>query len=285
MKERKIFKINGFLFLLVAVALIIFSGISFINSASNDENPLLGLVGVIAGFILATGLRVLQPNQAAAIVFFGSYLGTIREPGLWWSYPFTSSRKISLRVSNFESEKLKVNDLEGNPIEIAAVIVYKVVDSSKALFDVERYTNFIAIQSETGLRHIASTYAYDSDVAEQHTLRGHSDEVADRLKHDLQARLAVAGVEVIEARLTHLSYSPEIARAMLQRQQAKAILGARQIIVEGAVDMVQMAIEKLSKQGVIELDDERKAAMINNLLVAIVAEQSASPVINTGSIY
>jgi regulator of protease activity HflC (stomatin/prohibitin superfamily) len=285
MTERKVFKINGFLFLLLAIALIVGYAISFISSVQHDEAPTVGIIGILLGIILATGLRVVQPNEAAALVFFGSYLGTIRESGLWWSFPFTSNRKVSLRVSNFESEKLKVNDLEGNPIEIAAVIVYKVIDSSKALFDVERYNNFIAIQSETGLRHIASSYAYDSDNPEQHTLRGHSDEVADRLKQDLQKRLNVAGVEVMEARLTHLSYSPEIARAMLQRQQAKAILGARQIVVEGAVDMVQMAIEKLSRQGVVDLDDERKAAMINNLLVAIVAEQSASPIINTGSLY
>lgn len=285
MSERKVFKINGFLFLLLAIILIVGSGISFINSVSNDEAPTVGILGMLIGIILATGLRVVQPNEAAALVFFGSYLGTIRKSGLWWSFPFTSSRKVSLRVSNFESEKLKVNDLEGNPIEIAAVIVYKVIDSSKALFDVERYINFIAIQSETGLRHIASAYAYDSDTPEQHTLRGHSDEVAEQLKHDLQARLNVAGVEVIEARLTHLSYAPEIARAMLQRQQAKAILGARQIVVDGAVDMVQMAIEKLSKQGVVDLDDERKAAMINNLLVAIVSEQSATPIVNAGSLY
>lgn len=281
MQEKKAWAINGFLGLIVILGLLGFGALLLINYGS-----FLGLVLAVLGFLLATGITVVQPNQAQAVVFFGRYLGSIREAGLWITVPLAIRKSVSLRVRNFNSKQLKVNDIDGNPIEIAAVIVFKVVDSAKALFEVDHYETFVEIQSETALRHIASRYPYDTfeDDSAQ-SLRGNSDEVADELKVDLQQRLAVAGVEVMEARLTHLAYSSEIAHAMLQRQQATAILAARKKIVEGAVSMVQEAILKLKDDGVVELDEERKAAMINNLMVAVVSDRSATPVINTGTVY
>jgi regulator of protease activity HflC (stomatin/prohibitin superfamily) len=235
--------------------------------------------------LLATGITIVQPNQAKVITFFGRYLGSIRDSGLFLTVPLTIRQTVSLRVRNFNSSKLKVNDVEGNPIEIAAVIVFKVIDSAKAVFDVDHYEEFVEIQSETAIRHVATKYPYDTFEDEQITLRGNADVVSDVLARELQERLTVAGVEVIEARLTHLAYSTEIASAMLQRQQAAAILAARKKIVEGAVSMAQMAIEQLDKEGVLELDEERKVNMVNNLMVAIISERGAQPVINTGSLY
>ncbi len=290
MQEKKTMGMNGFLGLLISLALIVggiygvFSGLED-DEVANGALVLLGVVAMIAGLVLSTGVFVVQPNQAKAIVFFGRYLGSVRKPGFWWTVPFTSKPQVSLKVRNFNSKQLKVNDVAGNPIEIAAVIVFKVTDSAKALFEVDQYMQFVEIQSETALRHIASQYPYDNHDADATSLRGNTEEVAVELQRDLQARLAVAGVEVMEARLTHLAYSPEIAGAMLQRQQAAAIVAARQTIVEGAVGMVQMAIEKLKADGVIELDEERKAAMINNLMVAIVSEKPSQPIVNAGSIY
>ena len=233
---------------------------------------------------MVSSIMVVQPNEAKAITFFGSYIGSVRESGLWMTVPFTAKPKVSLRVSNFNSKMLKVNDIEGNPIEIAAVVVYKVVDSAKALFEVNDYEQFVEIQSETALRHVANKYPYDEFEEGGYSLRGNADQIAAELAGEIQARLKSAGVEVIEARLTHLAYATEIASAMLQRQQATAIIAARQKIVEGAVGMVQMALTKLENES-ITLDDERKAAMINNLMVAIVSDRAASPVINTGSLY
>ncbi len=246
---------------------------------------MVGIPLVILAIILASGIIVVQPNKSYALVFFGSYLGTIREPGLWVSVPFAVRKGISLRVRNFNSKTLKVNDIEGNPVEIAAVVVFHVVDTAKAIFDVEKYEEFVEIQSETALRHVATRYAYDNFEGEGFSLRGNPEEVSSELMNELQQRLKLAGVVVTEARLTHLAYATEIAGAMLQRQQASAILSARQIIVEGAVGMVQLAIERIEKDGVIKLDEERKAAMVNNLLVAIVSERAVQPVINTGTIY
>jgi regulator of protease activity HflC (stomatin/prohibitin superfamily) len=235
---------------------------------------------------VSRGFFIVQPNEAKVLIFFGQYLGSVRRSGFWWGTPFTIRKKVSLRVRNFNSSKLKVNDVEGNPIEIAAVVVFRVVDSAKALFDVDNYETFVEIQSETALRHIASSYPYDTfEDINASSLRGNADEVAAELARELQQRLQVAGVEVLEARLTHLAYATEIAGAMLQRQQAAAIIAARQKIVEGAVGMVQMAVNKLKEDGVIDLDEERKAAMVNNLMVAIVSEREAHPVINTGTIY
>ncbi|MBY6268117.1 SPFH domain-containing protein, partial [Parageobacillus thermoglucosidasius] len=235
---------------------------------------------------LASGITIVQPNQAKVLIFFGRYLGTIRDSGLFLTVPLTIRQKVSLRVRNFTSSKLKVNDVQGNPIEIAAVIVFRVIDSAKAIFDVDDYEQFVEIQSEAAIRHVATKYPYDTFTDDDEiTLRGNADVISDVLAAELQERLKVAGVEVIEARLTHLAYSPEIASAMLQRQQAIAILAARKKIVEGAVSMAQMAIEQLDKEGILELDDERKANMVNNLMVAIVSERATQPVINTGSLY
>jgi regulator of protease activity HflC (stomatin/prohibitin superfamily) len=285
MTEKSIIKTNGFAALIIAL-LSITLGVFLIITGSISEKISGGLV-VLLGLIIATSLTIVQPNEAKVLTFFGTYLGVIRDQGLWATIPFTFKRSVSLRVTNFNSERLKVNDLEGNPIEIAAVVVYKVSDAAKALYDVENYEKFIHIQSETGLRHIASRYAYDSfDHAEDaFTLRQNSDEVADVLMYDLQKRLDVAGVDVIEARIMHLAYSSEIASAMLQRQQAQAVLSARKVIVDGAVGLVKAAIDQLAEQEIVELDEEKKAQMVNNLMVAIVSEKGTQPIINTGSIY
>ncbi|MGX1984132.1 regulator of protease activity HflC (stomatin/prohibitin superfamily) [Thermolongibacillus altinsuensis] len=239
----------------------------------------------VLAIVLTSGITIVQPNQAKVVTFFGRYLGSIRDSGLFLTIPLTIRPTVSLRVRNFNSNTLKVNDVEGTPIEIAAVIVFKVVDSAKAVFDVENYEKFVEIQSETAIRHVATKYPYDTFENHEITLRGNADVISEVLAKELQERLTVAGVEVVEARLSHLAYSPEIASAMLQRQQAAAILAARKKIVEGAVSMAQMAIEQLDKEGILELDDERKANMVNNLMVAIVSERATQPVINTGSLY
>ena len=279
MIEKKAWAVNGYLALILMLALFI-GGIALLVQIN-----LVGIPLLILAVILATGIIVVQPNKSYALVFFGSYLGTIREPGLWLSVPFAVRKGISLRVRNFNSKTLKVNDIEGNPVEIATVVVFKVVDTAKAMFDVEKYEEFVEIQSETALRHVATRYAYDNFEGNGLSLRSNPEEVSAELMQELQQRLKLAGVEVSEARLTHLAYATEIAGAMLQRQQASAILSARQIIVEGAVGMVQLAIERIEKGGVIKLDEERKAAMVNNLLVAIVSERAVQPVINTGTVY
>ena len=276
---------NGFAALIIALLCIGF-GI-FLIVTGEIPVKITGIVVLLIGLIVATSLTIVQPNEAKVLTFFGTYLGVIRDQGLWATIPFTFKRSVSLRVTNFNSEKLKVNDLEGNPIQIAAVVVYKVRDAAKALYDVENYEKFIQIQSETGIRHIASRYAYDSfgNTENIFTLRQNSDEVADVLMSDLQKRLDVAGVDVIEARIMHLAYSSEIASAMLQRQQAQAVLSARKVIVDGAVGLVKAAIDQLAEQEIVELDEEKKAQMVNNLMVAIVSEKGTQPIINTGSIY
>lgn len=279
MKEKKAWVFNGYLVMLVILALFIGGAALLIQTKYS------GILLIVLGVILLTGIQVVQPNKSYVVTFFGNYIGTIREPGLWFTIPFSVRKSVSLRVRNFNSKTLKVNDTEGNPIEIAAVIVFRVVDTAKAVFDVDKYEQFVEIQSETALRHVASRYPYDVYEEGGYSLRGNAEEVARELTQELQQRLTIAGVEVSEARLTHLAYSTEIAGAMLQRQQANAILAARQIIVEGAMGMVQMAIERLEKDNVVKLDEERKAAMINNLLVSIVSDRAAQPVINTGSLY
>jgi regulator of protease activity HflC (stomatin/prohibitin superfamily) len=287
MKEKSIFKMNGFAALVLSLICIIGGIYLFFNTLSVG-GKIGAIVVIILGLIIATSLTIVQPNEAKVLTFFGTYIGVIRDQGLWATIPFTFKRSVSLRVMNFTSEKLKVNDLEGNPIEIAAVVVYKVNDSAKALFDVENYEKFIQIQSETGIRHIASRYAYDlyENVGENTlTLRQNSDEIAEVLVNDLQKRLDVAGVSVIESRIMHLAYSQEIAAAMLQRQQANAVLSARKVIVDGAVGLVKAAIDQLQEQEIVELDEEKKAQMVNNLMVAIVSEKGTQPIINTGSIY
>lgn len=278
---------NGFLALVISFACIV-GGIITIAGSESAAGGFGGFLVIVFGLILATSLTIVQPNQAKVLTFFGTYIGVIRDQGLWATIPFTFKRSVSLRVTNFTSERLKVNDLEGNPIEIAAVVVYKVNDSAKALFDVENYNEFIQIQSETGIRHIASRYSYDSYESGSEntfTLRQNSDEIAEVLMQDLQSRMHVAGVDIIEARIMHLAYSSEIASAMLQRQQANAVLSARRVIVDGAVGLVRSAIDQLQEQGIVELDEEKKAQMVNNLMVAIVSEKGTQPIINTGSIY
>lgn len=278
--EKKVWKVNGFLGILFSIVLLALVVWSFINLWF-----ITGALLIFPIILIAAGIVVVQPNQAQVLTFFGSYVGSIREQGIWMTIPFVMRKKVSLKVRNFNSKTLKVNDVEGNPIEIAAVIVFKVVDSYKAVFDVDDYEKFVEIQSETALRHVATKYSYDTFDDEGYSLRGNTEEVASELARELQDRLQAAGVEVLDARLTHLAYAMEIASAMLQRQQATAILAARQKIVEGAVGMAQMAIAQLESDGIIELDAERKAAMINNLLVAIVSDRSAQPVINTGTLY
>lgn len=294
MREKEAWKVNGFLgllffFVVLGIGVwILVKGIFF----AIDENVPMAVTGIVAGSLLiilsiifSASLVIVQPNQAAVITFFGRYSGSIREAGFYMIVPFSTYKKISLRVRNFNSAKLKVNDQQGNPIEIASVIVFKVVDTAKAMFDVDNYEEFVEIQSETTIRHIASLYPYDLIDQDGFSLRGNTDEIAAELGKDLQKRLSVAGVEVLEARLTHLAYATEIAGAMLQRQQAAAILAARQIIVEGAVGMVQMVIKQLEEDGMVALDEERKANMVNNLMVAIVSERGAQPVINAGTLY
>ena len=243
------------------------------------------IVGVIIVIVCLCGLFVVNPNEAKVLQFFGRYVGTVREPGLRWSSPFYSKRKVSVRIRNFESNKLKVNDHDGSPIEIAAVVVWRVVDTAEAAFEVDNFEHFVQVQSEAALRNLATHHSYDAHDAGAISLRGNTQEVADQLKREVQDRLAKAGVEVMEARIAHLAYAPEIAAAMLRRQQAGAVIAARQRIVEGAVGMVDMALELLKAKHVVELDEERKAAMVSNLLVVLCGEHDTQPVVNTGTIY
>jgi len=228
---------------------------------------------------------VVNPNEGKVLQLFGAYRGTVREEGLRWANPLYTKKRVSLRIRNFESAKLKVNDNEGNPIEIAAVVVWRVVDTAEAVFEVDDYENYVHVQTESAVRNLASSYTYDTHDDEHVSLRGHTGTVADHLKREIQDRLSKAGVEVTEARISHLAYAPEIAGAMLQRQQAGAIIAARSRIVEGAVGMVQMALDMLSQRAIVHLDDERKAAMVSNLLVVLCGERGTQPVVNAGTIY
>ncbi|MGC1395019.1 MAG: SPFH domain-containing protein [Coleofasciculaceae cyanobacterium] len=303
-KESPAFKVNGFVALLVIFTIASVGGwqvwqaiqglIELLGRSLRvgDFSDLAEFGAWLGAFLIAvvipsiSGFFTVEPNQAVVLVFFGRYIGTVREAGFWWANPFATKRKVSLRVRNFNSKQLKVNDAQGSPIEIAAVVVWQVVDSAKSRFSVDDYEEFIAIQSETALRALANRYPYDApDESSIPSLRGIPDEVALELQKEVQARLEVAGVEVLEARLSHLAYAPEIAQAMLRRQQARAIIDARRQIVEGAVGMVDEALKRLSERQIIDLDEERKAAMINNLLVVLTSEQNTQPVINTGSLY
>ncbi len=239
----------------------------------------------IVTFFCWFGFFIVQPNTAAVMQLFGDYKGTVRDEGLRWANPFYSKNNVSLRIRNFESSKLKVNDLEGSPIEIGAIVVWQVVDSAEAAFSVDSYENFVHVQSEAALRQSATSYPYDMHDNHTISLRSHTTEIAEHLQKEIQERLTSAGVEVLEARISHLAYAPEIAQAMLQRQQAGAIIAARSKIVEGAVSMVHMALDQLAEKGVVKLDEERKAQMVSNLLVVLCGERSTQPIINTGSIY
>ncbi len=252
------------------------------------EQPALiigSAVGLAVVGLLMAGLFMVNPNEGRVLQLFGNYAGTARTTGLRWANPFLTKRAVSLRVRNFESSHLKVNDFDGNPIEIASVVVWKVVDTAEAVFEVDDYEHYVRVQAEAALRNLATSYPYDAHDDQQTSLRGHTTAVADHLKREVQDRLAKAGVQVIEARISHLAYAPEIAAAMLQRQQAGAIIAARQRIVEGAVGMVEMALHQLSAKSIVTLDDERKAAMVSNLLVVLCGERAAQPVVNAGTIY
>jgi len=250
---------------------------------------LAGITLIVVAFIAVCigfgGLTPVNPNEARALVFVGHYAGTLRAQGLHWVNPFTVRKRISVRVRNFETSKLKVNDFDGNPIEIAAIVVWKVTDTAEALFEVDDYENFVHVQAESALRNLAMTHPYDTHREDQRALRSNPVEIADQLRTEIQDRLAKAGVEVIEARISHLAYAPEIANAMLRRQQANAVIAARSRIVEGAVGMVEMALEQLSAKQVVNLDEERKAQMVSNLLVVLCSEHETQPVVNTGTLY
>jgi regulator of protease activity HflC (stomatin/prohibitin superfamily) len=245
----------------------------------------LSAVTIVAALLLLVGLFMVEPNQARVLTLFGAYRGSERRTGLRWANPFYSKKSISLRVRNFETERLKVNDLDGNPIEIAAVVVWRVVDSFEAVFHVDNYEDFVHVQSESALRNLATHFSYDAHTEEAKSLRGSTAEIAEQLRHEIRDRLEQAGVDVLEARITHLAYAPEIAHAMLQRQQASAIIAARTRIVDGAVGMVEMALAHLEAKNIVHLDPERRATMVSNLLVVLCSDRSATPVVNAGTLY
>jgi regulator of protease activity HflC (stomatin/prohibitin superfamily) len=278
--------IFNIIFLLVAVALIVF-GIILLNNRQGVGGWLLGLgiISLISSIIIFVGFFTVEPNEAVVLILFGKYKGTEKTTGFRWANPLYTKKKISLRVRNFDSEKLKVNDQKGNPIEISAVVVWKVEDTAEAVFEVDDYLNYVHVQSESAIRHLATSYPYDDTEGEKISLRSSIDEVSEHLQKEIHERVNAAGVQVLEARINHLAYSPEIAHAMLQRQQAQAIIAARQKIVEGAVGMVDMALEKLKDQSIVDLDEERKANMVSNLMVVLCSEKAAQPIINTGSLY
>jgi regulator of protease activity HflC (stomatin/prohibitin superfamily) len=272
------------------IALLLLIPVTFIVAirAGATGMPVAAVLLIIAAFVesfLLIGFFMVQPNNAVVLQLFGRYVGTARDPGLRWANPFYSKRPLSLRVRNFESNKLKVNELEGSPIEIAAVVVWQVVDSAEAMFQVDNYEDFVRVQSESALRQMATSYPYDQHDNVKIALRSHSSEVSAHLQKEIQDRLSAAGVSVVEARISHLAYAPEIAGAMLRRQQANAVIAARTRIVEGAVSMVEMALEQLSTRNVITLDEERKAQMVSNLLVVLCSDKDTQPVINAGTLY
>jgi SPFH domain/Band 7 family protein len=286
-RERERQTAPGLLMVFVFLTLMFMAGYGFVSAARLNE-PRVLLASVLL-FVLSAlglgGLFTVAPNEGRVMQLFGAYRGTVREEGLRWANPFLTKKRISLRVRNFESAKLKVNDTDGNPIEIAAIVVWKVVDSAEAVFEVDDYENYVRVQSESAVRNLATRYPYDAHEEGHLSLRGSTDEVAKGLKAEIHDRLAKAGVEVVEARISHLAYASEIAAAMLRRQQAGAIIAARQKIVEGAVGMVEMALDLLSKSNQVKLDEERKAAMVSNLLVVLCADREAQPVVNTGTLY
>lgn len=287
MKEMDKKTHSGLEVCVIALLMLVASIVVFILGITNDLliPILLGSVLFTAWFLVLAGFFTLQPNEAAVIILFGAYKGTVKKAGWHWANPFYTKKKISLRSRNLNGERLKVNDEMGNPIEIATVIVWRVQNTTEAIFDVENYSDYVKTQSESALRHLAGLYPYDTNDERQLSLRGSADEVSQALKNELQERLQKAGVVVEEARLSHLAYSPEIAAAMLQRQQASAIIAARQKIVEGAVGMVDMALRMLNENGIVDLDEERKAAMVSNLLVVLCGERSTQPIINTGTLH
>ena len=287
MKETQISSVSGIPMLLALLAGLLASAFLSISGIAHADigRVILGALGVLTLLVMLCGFYMVEPNQAAVLSLFGKYVGTSKTQGLRWNNPFYSTRKVSLRTRNFESSKLKVNDLDGSPIEIASVVVWQVVDSAEAVYNVDDYESFVHIQSEAALRAMATSYPYDQHDEGTIALRSHAAEIAKHLTEEIQERLALAGVNVMEARISHLAYAPEIAQAMLQRQQAGAIIAARTRIVEGAVSMVEMALGELAKRNVVDLDPERRAAMVSNLLVVLCGERGTQPIVNTGSIY
>jgi len=286
-RETKARAVSGWLMVFLLLALLIVSIYSLVMSARAQMPWAVGLwVFLLAlDVFLLTGFIVVNPNEAQVVLLFGNYLGSIKQAGFWWMNPLCNKRRVSLRVRNFETTKLKVNDQHGNPIEIAAVVVWQVVETAEAIFHVDDYENFVHVQSESALRNLATSYPYDQHVEGEKALRSHTGEIAEQIKREIQERLTKAGVDVIEARISHLAYAPEIANAMLRRQQATAIIAARQKIVEGAVSMVEMALEQLAAKHVVTLDEERKATMVSNLLVVLCSDRDAQPVVNAGTLY
>ncbi len=280
--------LSGWLVLPVLIGAMAATLWLLVQSATREDAPpvMIAWILLIAVLVLLfAGFFVVNPNEARVLTLFGKYTGSVKSDGFHWANPLLSKKRISLRIRNFESTKIKVNDLEGNPIEIAAVVVWRVVETAEALFEVDNYEHYVKVQTEAAVRNLATHYPYDAYVEGQMSLRGNTAEVADQLKTEVQDRLAKAGVEVLEARINHLAYAPEIAAAMLQRQQAGAIIAARQRIVEGAVGMVEMALDLLSQREIVTLDNERKAAMVSNLLVVLCGDRNTQPVVNTGTIY
>lgn len=278
---------NGWLLLILSVAILL-GGIFLAVAGGVAGVPLLVILGILAGIlaaILFAGFFTLQPNTAAIFILFGAYKGTLRESGFFWRNPLLKKEKVSLRARNLNGERLKVNDKRGNPVEIAAVVVWRVRDTAQAIFDVDNYEQYVKVQSESAVRHLAGNYAYDEGEDNEPTLRSSMDVVNNALQVELQARLDKAGVSVEEARITHLAYAPEIAQVMLRRQQAEAIVAARAKIVQGAVGMVEMALDEIAKKEVVDLDNERKASMVSNLLVVLCSESEVNPVVNTGTLY
>ena len=285
--EREVRGTSGWLMLGLLVAVLGVTVFLFVKGVQEEsvELILLCVLIFIVDVLCMPGFTVVYPNEASVITLLGVYKGTIKSQGFWWVNPFTRRKRLSLRVRNFESGHLKVNDRDGNPIEIAAVVVWRITETFEAVFNVNDYENFVHVQSEAAVRVLATSYPYDAHEDQHISLRLSAGEVSDRLRAEIQERLAKAGIEVIEARISHLAYAPEIAGAMLRRQQAGAVIAARQKIVEGAVGMVEMALEEISRKHVVELDEERKAAMVSNLLVVLCSERGVEPVVNTGTLY
>jgi regulator of protease activity HflC (stomatin/prohibitin superfamily) len=291
-EERAAWSANGFIPLVLAILLFIAAARSFIAAAASDEQGQgagpwgwIGTLLVILFGVAVVSITMVSPGETRVLQFFGRYVGTVRSPGLKMVLPLSRGRRVSVKVRNFETNELKVNDADGNPVNIAAIIVWQVADTAKAVFAVERYDDFVRVQAESALRHVASSHPYDNAGVGEETLRGSTDLVAAELAAEVAARIAIAGLEVVEARISSLAYAPEIAHAMLQRQQASAVIAAREKIVEGAVSMVQGALRQLEADDVVVMDEERKAAMVSNLLVVLCSSSQATPVVNTGTLY
>jgi regulator of protease activity HflC (stomatin/prohibitin superfamily) len=284
MTEKKAVCVQGLLPLLLLIIVVAALILTKQHVAIVQNAPYLLFILVPLAMLWLKGLFIVSPNEGKVLTFFGKYTGTIREAGFWFANPFATKNSISLKVSNFQSPQLKVNDAQGNPIEIACVIVWRVIDTAKAYFDVEHYNAFVHIQAETALRHLASHFPYEPHHDGELSLRGSPEQVGETLKKELQERIALAGIEIIEAQLSHLAYSPEIAQAMLRRQQASAVIAARQLIVDGAVGMVEVALKKLEADGIVQLDEKNKAVMVNNLMIALVSESHMQPVLATSNV-